>query len=188
MIAVPSVVAEQRGRTVEVVDDRVKIAVVVVVAQCQAAALVAARQAEVFGLFGEVPAILIHVDQPSLFIFEAHLKLVGPRVKVSVDHEQVRARIVVEVAKRDAPSDEKVRALSVSRHAGDVSKTAVTVVHEQRIAFKGGIGVDGVSTCLDHTLHVVVGPRTPSHEPPVRHRIDLYGVLKQAVEQQSTRP
>ena len=46
----------------------------------------------------------------------------------------------------------------------------------------------GVSTCLDHTLHVVVGPRTPSHEPPVRHRIDLYGVLKQAVEQQSTRP
>ena len=47
---------------------------------------------------------------------------------------------------------------------------------------------NGVSTCLDHTLHVVVGPRTPSHEPPVRHRIDLYGVLKQAVEQQSTRP
>ena len=46
----------------------------------------------------------------------------------------------------------------------------------------------GVSTCLDHTLHVVVGPRTPSHEPPVRHRIDLYGVLKQAVEQQSARP
>ena len=46
----------------------------------------------------------------------------------------------------------------------------------------------GVSTCLDHTLHVVVGPRTPSHEPPVRHRIDLYGVLQQAVEQQSTRP
>ena len=48
--------------------------------------------------------------------------------------------------------------------------------------------LNGVSTCLDHTLHVVVGPRTPSHEPPVRHRIDLYGVLKQAVEQQSTRP
>ena len=46
----------------------------------------------------------------------------------------------------------------------------------------------GVSTCLDHTLHVVVGPRTPSHELPVRHGIDLYGVLKQAVEQQSTRP
>ena len=46
----------------------------------------------------------------------------------------------------------------------------------------------GVSTCLDHTLHVVVGPRTPSHELTVRHRIDLYGVLKQAVEQQSTRP
>ena len=46
----------------------------------------------------------------------------------------------------------------------------------------------GVSTCLDHTLHVVVGPRTPSHELTVRHGIDLYGVLKQAVEQQSTRP
>ena len=46
----------------------------------------------------------------------------------------------------------------------------------------------GVCTCLDHTLHVVVGPRTPSHEPTVRCRIDLYGVLKQAVEQQSTRP
>ena len=45
-----------------------------------------------------------------------------------------------------------------------------------------------VSTCLDHTLHVVVGPRTPSHELTVRHGIDLYGVLKQAVEQQSTRP
>ena len=47
---------------------------------------------------------------------------------------------------------------------------------------------EGVSTCLDHTLHVVVGPRTPSHELTVRHGIDLYGVLKQAVEQQSTRP
>ena len=46
---------------------------------------------------------------------------------------------------------------------------------------------EGVSTCLDHTLHVGVGLRTPSHEPTVRHRIDLYGVLKQAVEQQSAR-
>ena len=45
----------------------------------------------------------------------------------------------------------------------------------------------GVSTCLDHTLHVGVGLRTPYHEPTVRHRIDLYGVLKQAVEQQSAR-
>ena len=50
------------------------------------------------------------------------------------------------------------------------------------------ISPKGVSTCLDHTLHVVVGPRTPSHELTVRHGIDLYGVLKQAVEQQSTRP
>ncbi len=41
---------------------------------------------------------------------------------------------------------------------------------------------------MDRTLHIVVGPRTPSHELTVRHRIDLYGVLKQAVEQQSTRP
>ena len=48
-------------------------------------------------------------------------------------------------------------------------------------------GRKGVSTCLDHTLHVGVGPRTPSHEPTVPHRIDLYGVLKQAVEQQSAR-
>ena len=59
-----------------------------------------------------------------------------------------------------------------------------------QVAVPGDIALNrakGVSTSLDHTLHVGVGPRTPSHEPTVRHRIDLYGVLKQAVEQQSAR-
>ena len=70
----------------------------------------------------------------------------------------------------------------------------VTAVTEGTFTNTATVAVDetnngnGVSTCLDRTLYIVVGPRTPSHELTVRHRIDLYGVLKQALEQQSTRP
>ena len=53
---------------------------------------------------------------------------------------------------------------------------------------RGAFTEKGVSTCLDHILHVVVWPQIPSHEPVVRHRIDSYGVLKQPVEQQPTPP
>ena len=58
-----------------------------------------------------------------------------------VDDEQVRTRIVVEIAKRDTPADKKMRALAVSRRAGDVRKTAVTVIDEQGITFELRIGV-----------------------------------------------
>ena len=47
---------------------------------------------------------------------------------------------------------------------------------------------NGVSTCLDPILPVVVCPRFSSHEPTVRHRIDPDSVLQQAVEQQPACP